>query len=96
MKANLPEAVSLYAEIAGVILPGNSFKSDLSAAEACVDYFMELPGKLGLQTRLGEMGLTTEDVPDLVRDGIGQERLLSYNIKELTETEIEQIYRNSL
>jgi len=96
MKANLPEAASLYAEVARVVLPDDTFKSDLQAAEACIDYFLKLPGQLGLQDKLGEMGITAEDVPDLVQDGLGQERLLSYNIKNLTAKDIEQIYQDAL
>lgn len=97
LRFNNSVAAATYAEIAPSLFPDLSHVSDLQArADAFAQKLAQLASKLGLQTRLSELGITAEDVPKLARDAMKQTRLLINNPREMTEADALEIYRSAL
>nr|WP_319386841.1 iron-containing alcohol dehydrogenase [uncultured Roseibium sp.] len=97
LKFNNSVASATYAEIAPSLFPELSDVADPHVrADAFAEKLSELAAKLGLQTRLSELGITEKDVPKLARDAMKQTRLLVNNPREMTETDALDIYRSAL
>ncbi|WP_421982422.1 iron-containing alcohol dehydrogenase [Roseibium sp.] len=97
LRFNNSVASATYAEIAPALFPELSGVADPYArAEEFAEKLSELAAKLGLQTRLSELGISEEDVPKLARDAMKQTRLLVNNPRELTEADALDIYRSAL
>ena len=94
LRFNAPEAFALYAEIAVDAFP------DLSAEEGaqgrCATFIERLSGlsrRLGLQTRLRDVGIGEADLPRMAKDAMKQTRLLVNNPRTLSEADALAIYR---
>lgn len=97
LRFNNSVASATYAEIAPALFPELSGVADPHArAEEFAEKLSELAAKLGLQTRLSELGISEDDVPKLARDAMKQTRLLVNNPRELTEADALDIYRSAL
>lgn len=97
LRFNNSVASATYAEIAPALFPELSGVADPHArAEEFAEKLSELAAKLGLQTRLSELGISEEDVPKLARDAMKQTRLLVNNPREMTEADALDIYRSAL
>ena len=97
LRFNNSVASAIYAEIAPSLFPELSGVADPQArAEAFAENLAGLASKLGLQTRLSELGITEGDVPKLARDAMKQTRLLVNNPREMTEADALEIYRSAL
>ncbi|PVB63253.1 iron-containing alcohol dehydrogenase [Labrenzia sp. 011] len=90
-------AAQTYADIAPLVFP------DLAGVETAperaahfADRLTALCEKLGLQTRLRELGIGETDLPKLAADAMKQTRLLVNNPREVTEADALDIYRAAL
>ncbi|MEO0980529.1 MAG: iron-containing alcohol dehydrogenase [Pseudomonadota bacterium] len=97
LRFNNSVASATYAELAPSLFPDLTHVPDPQArADAFAQKLAELASKLGLQTRLSDLGITAQDVPKLARDAMKQTRLLVNNPREMTEADALEIYRSAL
>ena len=94
LRFNAPQAAGLYAEIAADVFP------DLAAEEgaqgrcaAFIERLFDLSRRLGLQTRLRDVGIGEADLPRMAREAMKQGRLLVNNPREVNEADALAIYR---
>ena len=95
MRFNRPAAVALYAELAAVALP-QAAGSDAAKADALIDWAASLSAELGLETRLGQVGIGHNHVPMLAEDAMKQTRLLVNNPRDLGYDDAVRIYQAAL
>lgn len=65
------------------------------ACSAFIDRLAKLAEELGLETRLREVGIREDDLPQLAADAMLQTRLLVNNPREVTEADALHIYRQA-
>jgi alcohol dehydrogenase class IV len=95
LRFNAIAAEPLYAEIAEVLVPANNG----SARERCaalIDYLSNLPVSLGLPTRLRDVGISHNHLPQLAEDAMKQQRLLINNPREVSLDDARAIYSEAL
>ena len=96
LRFNAPAAAELYAEIAGLIMPGKLLPDDpIAVTETLADHFLVLAADLGLQTTLRQMDITENDLPKLARESMLQQRLLINNPREVNLNDSLAIYRQA-
>lgn len=94
LRFNAPEAFALYAEIAVDAFPGLSAEEGAQGrCSAFIERLSELSRKLGLQTRLRDVGIGEADLPRMAKDAMKQTRLLVNNPRVLSEADALAIYR---
>ena len=93
---NMPEARAMYAELAPIIFPELAGKSDAQKAEGMVEGFLKLGPELGMQSKLSEVGVSHNHLPQLAEDAMKQERLLINNPREMTLDAAHNIYAQAL
>ncbi len=97
LKFNNAVASETYAEIAPIVFPGLAEVNDARArSDVFADNLADLAAKLGLQTRLRDVGISETDLPKMASDAMKQTRLLVNNPRELGETDALEIYRAAL
>lgn len=97
LRFNNSVAADTYSEIATALFPDLSETSDAAdRAEAFAQRLAELSAKIGLQTRLSDVGITESNLPKLAQSAMMQTRLLVNNPRELTETDALEIYKAAL
>jgi alcohol dehydrogenase len=89
------QARSLYAQMAPIIFPTLA-KGGEPDGEMLAAGFEQLAADLGIQTRLSQVGITEADVGLLVTEGMKQERLLPNNMRKVTASDAEGVYRSVL
>lgn len=89
---NLPAAVGLYGELAGVLpaLPGE--KPD-DPAQVFLARLRDLIARSGAPRRLRDVGVSAEALPMLAHDAMKQTRLLDNNPVPVTEADALALYR---
>ena len=96
LRFNAPAAAELYAEIAGLIMPGKLLPDDpIAVTEMLADHFLVLAADLGLQTTLRQMDIAENDLPKLARESMLQQRLLINNPREINLNDSLAIYRQA-
>ncbi|MEH2512522.1 alcohol dehydrogenase class IV [Nitrobacteraceae bacterium AZCC 1564] len=95
LRFNAVAAEPLYAEIADVLLPGEKGGSRERCA-ALIDYLASLPASLELPTRLRDVGISHNHLPQLAEDAMKQQRLLINNPREVTLDDALAIYGGAL
>ena len=96
LRFNAPAAAELYAEIAGLIMPGKLLPDDpVTVTEMLADHFLVLAADLGLQTTLRQMDIAENDLPKLARESMLQQRLLINNPREVNLNDSLAIYRQA-
>ena len=96
LRFNAPAAAELYAEIAGLIMPGKLLPDDpIAVTEMLADHFLVLAADLGLQTTLRQMDIAKNDLPKLARESMLQQRLLINNPREVNLNDSLAIYRQA-
>ncbi|MCY1381575.1 Iron-containing alcohol dehydrogenase [compost metagenome] len=95
MRFNLESCAPLYAELAGIVLPGIE-GSDLEKAAKLADHLGGLNGELRLPTRLSQVGIGEADIEGLANDAMNQQRLLGNNPREVRLDDVRAIYREIL
>ncbi|WP_247653702.1 iron-containing alcohol dehydrogenase [Labrenzia sp. PHM005] len=97
LEFNNAVAAKTYAELAPVLFPDLIDVSDVeNRADAFAKRLGGLTQKLGLQTKLSEVGISAEDLPKMAADAMKQTRLLVNNPRDLTETDAFNIYKAAL
>ena len=94
LRFNLPAAGKLYAELASCLIEDCDFASEEEAAEAFVRRIEEMVPASGLETRLRDLGVTEESLPEMAEEVFGKiYRLIESNPRDMTASDIEAIYR---
>jgi alcohol dehydrogenase class IV len=97
LKFNNAVASETYAEIAPTVFPELSGVSDARArSDLFAEHLADLAVKLGLQTRLRDVGISEADLPKLASDAMKQTRLLVNNPREMGEADVFDIYKAAL
>ena len=97
LRFNAPDAAHLYAEIAADAFPALSREPGVQGrCAAFIEELADLSQRIGLQTRLRDVGIGEEHVPKLAADAMKQTRLLVNNPRTVTETDAAAIYRAAL
>ncbi len=94
LRFNAPNAASDYAEIAADAFPDLATEQGVQGRSAAfVERLAELSAKLGLQSRLRDVGIGQEHLPGMARDAMKQTRLLGNNPREVSEEDALSIYK---
>ncbi|RCK30003.1 iron-containing alcohol dehydrogenase [Thalassospira lucentensis] len=94
LRFNLPAAGKLYAELAPCLIEDADFASDDEAAEAFVRRIEEMVPASGLETRLRDLGVTEDSLPEMAEEVFTKiYRLIESNPRDMTTKDIEAIYR---
>jgi alcohol dehydrogenase class IV len=96
LEYNMVDAETLYSELADIIFPKLAGKSAAAKAEGMVQGFMKLGPKLGMESRLTEVGVSHNNLPMLAEDAMKQTRLLVNNPREMTYDAALAIYQKAL
>jgi alcohol dehydrogenase len=88
---NIPAAPRRYAMVARALgaAPGDS---DLETAYRGLELLRRLCAACGILRSLAELGVPRADIPLLVRSGLGVERLMRNNVRDMTERDATAIY----
>lgn len=94
LRFNAPNAASDYAEIAADAFPDLANEQGVQGrCAAFVERIAELSAKLGLQSRLRDVGIGEEHLPAMARDAMKQTRLLVNNPREVSEDDALSVYK---
>ncbi|MEP3430232.1 MAG: iron-containing alcohol dehydrogenase [Roseibium sp.] len=97
LKFNNVVAAETYAQLAPNLYPDlGSVVDAKERAGLLADRLAILTAKLGLQTRLQDVGISVDDLPKMAQDAMKQTRLLVNNPRELTESDALAIYSAAL
>ncbi|MGB3502559.1 MAG: iron-containing alcohol dehydrogenase [Mesorhizobium sp.] len=94
LRFNAPDAAHLYAEIAADAFP--RLTGEEGAQGKCAAFIAELESlakRLGMQTRLREVGIGEEHLAKMASDAMKQQRLLVNNPRDVSEADALGIYR---
>jgi alcohol dehydrogenase class IV len=92
MRFNLPSCAAAYAELAPHVAGHLGDVPSDNRAQALIAYLSDLSSRLGLATRLRDVGVAPGDLPVLAADAMRQTRLLVNNPRPLTERDAQAIY----
>jgi alcohol dehydrogenase len=95
LEFNLPQAGTLYAELAGIVVP-NASGSDEARARALIVAAQQTAKMTGIETMLRQVGIQESDLDRLADDAMLQTRLLGNNPRELTREDARAIYAAAL
>lgn len=94
LRFNLPATKKLYAELAPCLIEDADFASEDAAAEAFVQRIEEMVPASGLETRLRDLGVTEDSLPEMAEEVFSKiYRLIESNPRDMTAKDIEAIYR---
>lgn len=96
LRFNAPEAAAEYAELAPHLFPDIPLETGVQ--EICgqfIDQLAALAEKLGLETKLREVGVDESDLPVMASEAMKQTRLLVNNPREVSESDALSIYKAS-
>jgi alcohol dehydrogenase class IV len=93
VRFNAQMAQKHYADIAAIMFPGSTGKSELEIALRLADQLAALNAELGLPLRLRELGIAQDAIPALAEDAMKQTRLLVNNPRPVTLGDALAIYR---
>jgi len=97
LRFNNSAAAETYAELAPALFPELASVADTQErAHRFAEGLADLALRLGLKTRLRDVGIAETDVPKLARDAMKQTRLLVNNPREVTEADAFDIYMAAL
>jgi alcohol dehydrogenase len=95
LRFNLPSASSLYAELAGIVVP-HAAGSEEARAQALIVAMQQIATITGVETTLQQVGITAQDLDRLADDAMLQTRLLGNNPREITREDARAIYAAAL
>lgn len=94
LRFNLHAAQRQYAELAAYLLPGEHFEHEAHAALAFVQAIEALVADSGLELRLSNLGVDEAALPLMATEVVvGIRRLIDSNPTDMTEHDVEAIYR---
>ncbi|MDI6025706.1 iron-containing alcohol dehydrogenase [Corticibacterium sp. UT-5YL-CI-8] len=94
LRFNAPDAAQLYAEIAADAFP--ELAREQGSQGRCAGFIESLAAlskKLGMQTRLREVGIGEEHLAKMASDAMKQQRLLVNNPRDVSEADALAIYK---
>ncbi len=92
LRFNLSSATDLYSKIAGDAFPDIAKVAPELRAEAFVSALDNLIARLGMQTRLRDVGIPRAALPAMAASAMKQTRLLVNNPRPLSEADVLEIY----
>jgi alcohol dehydrogenase class IV len=92
LRFNLSAAPERYAQVA-LALGVEAGDSDLGTAQRGLDRLTELSRECGIPGGLSELGVPAEAIPRMAQSAMKVTRLLQNNLRELTVSDVEAIYR---
>ncbi|UCF91256.1 MAG: iron-containing alcohol dehydrogenase [Desulfobacterales bacterium] len=95
MKYNLIGNLEKYGKIAAAMGEPTADLNPYEAAERSVAAVLALMAAVGISPKLPDHGVPAEDLPKLVTGGLAQARLFVPNPRDLTEKDVETVYRNA-
>ncbi len=94
LRFNAPAAGAVYAEIAADAFPDLAgVEGSQARCAAFIEALADLSARLGMQTRLREVGIPEDALPRMAADAMKQTRLLVNNPREVAEADALAIYR---
>jgi alcohol dehydrogenase class IV len=95
LRFNAPHAAPLYAELAEIIAPAATGSAE-TRCRALIDMLEQIAVRVGIETRLSQVGITSSDLDRLADDAMLQTRLLVNNPCELSRNDARAIYAAAL
>jgi alcohol dehydrogenase class IV len=93
LRFNAPDASTLYAEIAADAFPELAAVDGTQARTAAfIDALADLSARVGLQTRLRDVGIPKDAIGKMAADAMLQARLLVNNPRDVTQADAHTIY----
>ncbi len=92
LRFNLPAAAVAYAEIAADAFPALASLSDAARPPAFVAALEALIGRLGMPSRLRDVNIPRDALPQVAAEAMKQQRLLVNNPRPVTEADAVAIY----
>ena len=96
MKHNLPSNYRKYAEIAKLLGEDVEKQNTRKAAESSVESVNRLMKDIGMPIGLIDIGAEEKDIPELARESMKVQRLLTGNPRPVTQKDMEHILTNAL
>lgn len=94
LRFNAPQAAGFYAEIAADVFPDLAMEQGMQGrCAAFIERLADLSQRLGLQTRLRDVGIGEADLPRMASEAMKQGRLLVNNPRDVSEADALAIYR---
>jgi alcohol dehydrogenase class IV len=94
LRFNAPEAAHLYAEIAADAFPDIAEEPGIhSKCVAFIEALAALSSRLGMNTKLRDVGVGEHHLAQMAKDAMKQQRLLVNNPRPVTESDALAIYR---
>ena len=93
MEFNAPDAMSLYAELADLVVPGGVEGSDEAKSNGLIQALRALIDDLALPATLSQAGVAESDLEMLAEDAMLQQRLLVNNPRDVAYDDALGIYR---
>ena len=91
MRFNTPLAAPLYAELAAIIVP-DAVGTTEARSDALIKAMEDLAARVGIETRLRQVGIAETDLDRLTEDAMLQTRLLMNNPRDVTREDARAIY----
>ncbi len=91
LRANLQSCKEKFARM-GRAIGACGVGNDHEAAEEGIQKISDLCHRLGLPDKLSDFGIQEEDIPKLAKSAIKVQRLLKNNPRDLSESDIREIY----
>lgn len=95
LRFNAPYAAAMYAELASIIAP-QATGSDEARSTAMIKAMEDLATRVGIETRLSQVGIAEKDLDQLASDAMLQTRLLGNNPREVSREDARAIYAAAL
>ena len=95
LRFNLSHATPLYAELAQIIAPA-VLGSEEARAAGLIDSLVAMAERVGIETRLSQVGITEADLDRLADDAMQQTRLLGNNPRDVTREHARAFYAAAL
>lgn len=95
LRFNAPNAAVLYAELAEIVAPKEQGSPE-ARSDALIRTMEQMALRVGIETRLSQVGITAADLDRLADDAMLQTRLLANNPREVSRTDARAIYAAAL
>lgn len=95
LRFNLSHAAAHYAELAAIVAP-KARGSSAARSHALIDMLEQLAVRVGIETRLRQVGITAADLDRLADEAMLQTRLLTNNPRLVTRDDARMIYAAAL
>ena len=95
LRFNAPYAATMYAELATIIAPAATGSTE-ARSTTLIKAMEDLASRVGIETRLSEVGIAEKDLDQLASDAMLQTRLLGNNPREVKQEDARAIYAAAL